>query len=198
MSKRKKSKRSKPAAKATGRGRLFVVISLIAALAVTGAILAGRALSGGSPPDSEMSAVTPPIPAPPVQSPSPGKEYIYSAGKLVSTEEPAGGGPSCSFSINPTSQSFAASGGTGSVGVTVTSGSGCNWTATSNATWITITAGASGTGNGTVFYSVAVNSITSPRSGTMTVAGLTLTVDQAAASGGCTYSINPTSQSIGA
>ena len=53
----------------------------------------------------------------------------------------------------------------------MTAGTGCGWTATSNDTWITISSGGSGTGNGTVNYTVAANTGTSSRTGTMTVAG---------------------------
>ena len=85
----------------------------------------------------------------------------------------------CSFSINPTSGSFAAAGGTASV--TVTTIAGCNWTAASNNSFITITSGASGSGSGTVNYSVAANTSTSSRSGSMMIAGLTFSVSQAGA-----------------
>ncbi len=81
----------------------------------------------------------------------------------------------CSYSISPQSQSFTAAGGTGSVAVTATTG--CAWTAASNNAWVTITSGASGTGNGTVGYSVDENA-GATRSGTMTVAALTFTVNQ--------------------
>ncbi len=110
----------------------------------------------------------------------------------VSQNGPGGGG--CTYSINPTSQNFGASGGTGSVGVTTQSG--CAWTAVSNTAFITITSGASGSGSGSVNFSVQANSTTSPRSGTMTVAGQTFTVTQDPAAGSCTYSINPTSQNF--
>lgn len=95
---------------------------------------------------------------------------------------PASCGGTCTFSINPTSASYAAGGGTGSV--TVTAGAGCAWTAVSNATFITITSGSSGSGNGTVNYSVAANGGTSSRNGTMTIAGQTFTVTQAGTGGG--------------
>ncbi len=100
----------------------------------------------------------------------------------------------CTFSINPTSQNFPSTGGTGNVGVTAPGG--CEWTATSNAGFITITSGGSGSGNGTVNYSVAANMSADPRTGTITVAGQTFTVNQAGAVGGCTFSINPTSQNF--
>jgi uncharacterized protein (TIGR03437 family) len=85
----------------------------------------------------------------------------------------------CTYSILPTSQSFTAAGGADSVNVT--SSAGCAWTAASNDSWLTITSGGSGSGNGTVNYSVAANPSTSPRPGTVTIAGQTFTVNQAGA-----------------
>ncbi len=117
------------------------------------------------------------------------REFIYMDGRLIAVESQQ----NCTYTINPTSSSAAAAGVTGSV--SITSGSGCAWSATSNSAWITITDGASGTGNGTVSYSVAANT-GSARSGTMTIAGKTFTVNQVSAS--CTYSINPTGASIAA
>ncbi len=70
-----------------------------------------------------------------------------------------GGG--CTYNINPTSASYPASGGSGSV--TVTAPAGCGWTAVSNDGWITVTSGSSGSGNGSVGYSVAANASTSAR-----------------------------------
>jgi Zn-dependent metalloprotease len=102
----------------------------------------------------------------------------------AATNVPVDCGGTCTFSISPTSASYAAAGGTGSVSVTATAG--CNWTAVSNATFITITAGSSGTGNGTVTYSVASNTATTSRTGTLTIAGLTFTVTQAGTTGGGT------------
>jgi Zn-dependent metalloprotease len=108
----------------------------------------------------------------------------------AATNVPSDCGGSCSFSINPTSASYAAAGGTGSV--TVTAGAGCNWTAVSNASFITITSGSSGSGNGSVGYSVAANTGSGSRNGTMTIAGITFTVTQAGTGGGGTNVIvNP-------
>ncbi|HEX5834313.1 MAG TPA: M36 family metallopeptidase, partial [Pyrinomonadaceae bacterium] len=109
---------------------------------------------------------------------------------VAATDLPADCGGTCSFSINPTSASFAAAGGTGSV--TVTTSAGCNWTAASNNSFITITSGASGSGSGTVNYSVAANTGSLSRNGSMTIAGLTFSVSQAGAGGACTNAIlNP-------
>ncbi|HYY57919.1 MAG TPA: BACON domain-containing carbohydrate-binding protein [Pyrinomonadaceae bacterium] len=102
--------------------------------------------------------------------------------------------PVCTYSIAPTSASLPATGGTGSITVTATAG--CTWTAASNVTWITITQGASGTGNGMVSYSVAANTATTSRTGTITVAGKTFTVTQAAATPACTFTISPASASL--
>jgi len=108
----------------------------------------------------------------------------------AATDVPADCGGTCSFSINPTSASFAAAGGTASVTVTTTAG--CNWTAASNDSFITITSGASGSGSGTVSYSVAANTSTLSRNGSLTIAGLTHSVSQAGTGGGCTNAlVNP-------
>jgi len=98
----------------------------------------------------------------------------------------------CTYSITPASQSLAAAGASGSVAVTAATG--CSWTAASNASWITITSGATGNGSGTVGYSVAANTNTSSRTGTLTIAGQTFTVNQAGATA-CTYAIAPASAS---
>ena len=108
----------------------------------------------------------------------------------AATNLPTDCGGACTYSISPTSASYAAAGGTGSVAVTA--GVGCAWTAVSNSAFITITSGSSGSGNGTVAYSVAANTLTTSRTGTMTIAGLTFTVTQAGTGGGGTELIvNP-------
>jgi hypothetical protein len=86
-------------------------------------------------------------------------------------------GVGCTYSLSSSSRSFGSGGGTGTV--SVTAAGGCSWTATSNANWITVTSGSSGSGGGTVSYSVSANSSTSSRTGTLTIAGKTFTVNQA-------------------
>ncbi|MBK6998574.1 MAG: DUF1566 domain-containing protein [Rhodoferax sp.] len=103
----------------------------------------------------------------------------------------------CTYALNANSATAAATAGTGSISVI----SSCAWTATSNASWITITAGSSGSGNGTVAYAVAANTGTTQRTGTLTIAGKTFTVTQAAGSTVtapvCTLSANPSSITSG-
>jgi hypothetical protein len=98
--------------------------------------------------------------------------------------------PECGYSIASSSASIAVGGGNGTVNVTCASG--CAWTATSNDSWITVTAGSSGTGNGTVSYSVNSN-MGAARSGTITTAGQTFTINQAS---GCAYSLSATSTNM--
>lgn len=86
---------------------------------------------------------------------------------------------SCSFTLGSTSGDFAAGGGEGSLAVSASVAS-CAWTAASNASWISIAAGAMGTGNGSVRYLVAANPSASSRTGTLTIAGETFNVNQAA------------------
>ena len=101
--------------------------------------------------------------------------------------------PTCgSPSVTPLSQSVVAAGGTGSA--TVTAAAGCGWTAVSNDTWITVTGGANSTGPGSASFSVAPNTVTTPRTGTLTIAGATFTVNQAAAA--CSYAITSTGETV--
>ncbi len=98
-------------------------------------------------------------------------------------------GANCTYAISPTGQNFALAGGSGTVAVTA--GAGCPWTAVSNASFITVTSGSSGSGNGTVGYTVAA-SAGADRTGTITIAGITFTVNQSTVA--CSYTISPTSQ----
>ena len=87
----------------------------------------------------------------------------------------------CAVTIDPTSTTPGAAGGPASVAVTANAAD-CGWTAVSNDAWVTVDPGsASGTGNGTVNYHVALNQTNLGRTGTVTIGGQTLTVQQAAA-----------------
>ncbi len=76
-------------------------------------------------------------------------------------------------------QSFSESGGNGVINLTLPAG--FSWTAVSTAGWINLTGVVAGSGSGTISYQVASNSGPA-RSGSISVAGLTYTVIQQAAS----------------
>jgi hypothetical protein len=114
------------------------------------------------------------------------------AARVFTVSQAASGAPappppsSCTYSISPRSRNAPMLGDTDTVSVTTTSG--CGWTAASDVPWITVVSGGTGTGNGTVGYLVLPN-IGASRSGTITIAGQTFTVAQAALV--CSYSISP-------
>jgi C1A family cysteine protease len=89
-------------------------------------------------------------------------------------------GPICSATLSSTSGGFKYSGGRGRLKVVIDKG--CSWTAISNTGWISVTAGSSNTGSKTMTYKVDKNTTTAARTGSLTVAGQTVTVTQAAKS----------------
>jgi len=106
------------------------------------------------------------------------------AGQTVNFTQAAQQG-NCTFTLSQTSITVPAAGGTGSTNVNNTGGSNCNWTVINPASWIIITAGAGGgTGNGTVSFTALVNSSSSQRVATLTIAGQSLTVTQPGSNGG--------------
>ncbi len=82
----------------------------------------------------------------------------------------------CTYTLGSTSYTSPATGGPSSV--TVAAGAGCAWTAVSQVPWITVMAGASGSGDGSVQFTVDPNGTGAPRSGAITIAGQTFTVDE--------------------
>jgi len=104
--------------------------------------------------------------------------WAYNAGgDSAQSTPPVSATTLCSYSISPTSKSFAAAGGSQMVTVTITAG--CTWTAVSNVPfWIVVRSPGSGLGNGSFTYDVVKNTGVR-RTGTITVAGQTHTVTQA-------------------
>jgi hypothetical protein len=100
----------------------------------------------------------------------------------------------CAFTLTSSSASYSASGGAGSINL-LAAASDCPWIVTSNAGFITLTSPASGTGFGSVSYSVAANTGASSRSGTITIAGQTFTVNQSV--GSANIQFNSASYSAG-
>ena len=107
---------------------------------------------------------------------------------LIWMLEAAEASAQCSYSVTQTTFSTVS---TSSVQATsVITGTQCSWTATSTVPWITITNGGSHTGMGSVSFQVAANPTASVRTGTLIVAGHTITVTQQASS--CVYTVTPT------
>ena len=115
------------------------------------------------------------------------------AGVTVTVSQSAAAAPACQYDVSPQSESFPAGGGSESV--RVRTASSCAWTATSNVSWIGVGNGNS-TGDGEARYTVAANT-GAARSGTLRVAGVTVTITQAAPPP-CQYDVSPTSESFSA
>ena len=115
------------------------------------------------------------------------------AGKTFTLTQSAGGN---GLFITPTNVSVAVAGvATGSVAVTA--GAGCNWNASANADWLAITGSTNGSGSGVVMFSVASNeSNCVARTGTLTIAGQTCTINQATGTG--VYALTTPDANIGA
>lgn len=82
----------------------------------------------------------------------------------------------CTYTISPTSASFPASGGPGSV--TITTQPYCNWAISAGIPWITVNTG-SGTGSGTFQYTVSPNTGSASQTVGLTIAGNVFTVTEA-------------------
>ena len=85
--------------------------------------------------------------------------------------------PSCVYTLGTTSLNMAGVGGTATIGVTTNAG--CAWTAASSSSFVNVTSAASSSGPGIASLAVAENT-GNARSATVTVAGQTVTVNQAA------------------
>jgi Putative binding domain, N-terminal/Viral BACON domain len=92
-------------------------------------------------------------------------------GQTVTVMQAAG----CTYTVTPPSQDVAAAGGTATASISTTAG--CPWSAASSADWITVGT-ASGNGPAQVPLTVAPNN-SPPRTGTVTVASIVLTINQA-------------------
>jgi WD40 repeat protein len=108
---------------------------------------------------------------------SPRDGTVTIAGKTFTAVQDGGIGDNCADAVSPTSQSFVAAGGNGSINVEASNR--CAWHATSNAAWVTITSG-NGMGNGSVAYTVAANPNGSGRSATITVSKYRIAIKQKA------------------
>jgi len=108
------------------------------------------------------------------------------AGVGVTVSQAAGS--TCAFEVTPTAFDNVPSAGL-PLEVTVTAPPGCIWTASSTESWIQVAEGASGSGTGRVRLTILPSS-GAARSGTVTVAGRTVRVDQRTGVQ-CDFSVSP-------
>ncbi len=93
----------------------------------------------------------------------------------------------CAYAVTPTEADINAPGG--SVAIQVSTSAACAWTASSGVSWMAVTAGQTGTGNGTVAVTVQENTGETPRTGTLTIGGTTVTIRQAGTPAPCAYMV---------
>ena len=93
----------------------------------------------------------------------------------------------CVYTVTPMSASFGQEGGAATIDVTTDAL--CAWSAASNVPWLVITSGSGATGSARVAYQVQPNDTGIQRTGTMTIAGKTVTVTQHATD--CSITITP-------
>jgi sugar lactone lactonase YvrE len=108
---------------------------------------------------------------------------VLIAGVSLPITEAGAASSGCTYTINPGGQAFAATGGSGTI--SVSAGAGCVWNATNSLSWVSISGASSGTGNGTISYTVAANN-GADRSGSITIAGLSFSIEQVGAPTGFT------------
>jgi Bacterial Ig domain/Divergent InlB B-repeat domain/Putative binding domain, N-terminal len=94
----------------------------------------------------------------------------------------------CNYSLSSAGDTWPAAGGSGSFNVIAQAG--CSWTASENLDWVSITSGSSGNGTHTVSFQVDYNASLSPRSGVITAAGQSFTINQNGNNGACTFSLS--------
>jgi hypothetical protein len=94
--------------------------------------------------------------------------------------------PTCTYTLS-TGATIGTPPSGGSFPVVVTTASGCTWTAASNTSWVHAQTPTSGTGTGTVTFTVDPN-VAPMRTGTLTIAGTTVTVTQPQAT--VTFTLN--------
>jgi hypothetical protein len=120
--------------------------------------------------------------APNDASATPRQGVLTIAGQSINVSQ---AGTACTFALQSDTATVPAAGASGAVGVTTVAG--CGWVASSDSTdWLTLT-NAAGTGSSDARFAVQPNPAASPRVGTLTIAGLTYTVTQAAAP--CSYTL---------
>jgi uncharacterized protein (TIGR03437 family) len=105
----------------------------------------------------------------------------------------------CTYQVSPPGTTVPAGSATSTVTGTITVkatgpvGAICRWTAAANDSWLKIVFGQTGSGDGSVGWSADRNVTPAPRTGTLTVAGQTITITQTGAN--CDFTLLPNTAS---
>jgi hypothetical protein len=139
----------------------------------------GDVCNGGSPPRSGSGKVAF------IVQPNPGiasrQAVIFVGDQRVSVQQD--GLLACKFVVSPTNVALAGAGG--AARIVVNTLPGCLWNASSTLSWIHVIGGAHGLANGAVQLQIDPNG-GAARSGTVSVAGQTVTINQADSTGSAT------------
>lgn len=98
----------------------------------------------------------------------------------------SGSTASCSFSVTP--QPYLLGPYESAILYSVVGPTGCSWTASSNQGWASILSGAAGSGTGIVYVLLSVNTMSTTRTATITIAGQAVTLNQLPTSCGESFS----------
>ena len=112
---------------------------------------------------------------------------VVSGERVEITQEAA----ACRATVSPANVSMGPSGG--EVRFTISTDDSCSWTAVSQAAWIAVESAPNGTGRAEVTLRIAANS-DGGRTGTATIAGVEVTVSQAAVT--CSFDVTPTAFNV--
>lgn len=119
----------------------------------------------------------PPQPTPVPPAPTPAPTPLPPAPTPVPTPAPTPA-PACVYAVQESPQNYTYQGGNGGFSISANYQT-CTWAAVSNVFWIGITSASQGSGNGSLTYIVAGNG-GSARTGTISIAGKTVTIVQGA------------------
>jgi hypothetical protein len=111
------------------------------------------------------------------------------AGQVVTVRQD---GTACTFTVSAPPNPVPSSGGTFTLDVT--GPPACGWSASSGSSWLQISSATSGGGTGRVTVNALANTDVQPRTGTLAIAGQTISVTQAGAA--CSYTLAPLAQTV--
>jgi Viral BACON domain len=98
----------------------------------------------------------------------------------------------CTYDVTPSNRSVGVAGG--SVSFSVATPPGCAWSSSMNDGWIEMAGSGVGAGSGSVTFVVGNNPSAASRSGSVTIAGQSASVNQSGIA--CSFAVSPTSRTV--